>query len=214
MTSFTRRRRGRAASDGRVGDGAASASRASAVRGIFTFVGVAAAGFLIWLSTQFGQGLGSYWAKIGLLAAAGLALPVSQLFGGWTKWGLPRFSGYVVLLGFLPALIVAGWVILSGQPDDNWFQRHTTSWSGDLHVARLVRHLRETYLDVLAFGLGSVFGFSFDTTGPRARLVPDTQPPVRAAAPRREETAVTRVDETSSEAETRINPPENPPTES
>lgn len=147
---------------------------AGRVRGVLTLVGVAAAGFLIWLSTQFGTSLGDYWSKIGLLAAAGLMLPLTQLFGGWTKWGWPRFSPSVLLLGFVPALLVAGWVILSGQPGDNWFQDHVTSWSGDLHVARLVRHLRETYLDVLAFGLGALFGFSFDTTGPR-------RPPVAAA---------------------------------
>jgi hypothetical protein len=194
------------------------------VRGIFTLVGVATAGFLIWLSTQFGQSVGAYWAKIGLLAGAGLALPLSQLFGGWTKWGWPRFSGDVLLLGFLPALIAAGWVILSGQPDDNWFQRHVTSWSGDLHAARLVRHLRETYLDVLAFGLGAVFGFSFDTTGPRAATRPvrvggpgegvPGEPGSSPAAPPRGETAVTRVAEAPSEAETRVTPPQNPPTES
>jgi hypothetical protein len=175
------------------------------VRGVFTFLSVAAAGFLIWLSTQFGSSVGSYWAKIGLLAAAGLMLPLAQLFGGWTKWGWPRFSPHVLLIGFVPALIVAGWVILSGQPDHNWFQRHVTSWSGDLHVARLVRHLRETYVDVLAFGLGAVFGFSFDTTGPRARHAALVPPP--PALP--EHTAVTEL-----EPETEIAPaPDSRPTE-
>jgi hypothetical protein len=165
---------------------------AQPIRGFVTFLGVAAAGFLIWLSTQFGGGIGNYWIKIGLLAAAGLALPLSQLFGGWTKWGWPRFSYYVLIVGFVPALILAGWVILSGQPDANWFQRHVTSWSGDLHVSRLVRHFRETYLDVLAFGLGVVFGFSFDTAGPR---VPRPDPvPVPAPEPEPEPT-VTRVEE-------------------
>ena len=152
------------------------------VRAVFTLLGVATAGFLIWLSTQFGTSLSAYWAKIGLLAAAGLALPLSQLFGGWTKWGWPRFSPHVLLVGVLPALVVAGWVILSGQPDANWFQHHVTSWSNDLHIARLVRHLRETYLDVLAFGLGTVFGFSFDTTGPRTPK-PAAEPPVRVGGP-------------------------------
>jgi hypothetical protein len=170
------------------------------VRGVFTFLGVATAGFLIWLSTQFGQSLGSYWVKIGLLAAAGLALPLAQLFGGWTKWGVPRFSTHVLVLGFLPALVIAGWVILSGQPDPNWFQRHVTSWSGDLHVARLVRHLRETYLDVLAFGLGVVFGFSFDTSGPLRAPVP----PAASTPPEEETRALPPAEE---EAETRVVPP-------
>jgi hypothetical protein len=192
------------------------------VRAVFTFFGAASAGFLIWLSTQFGAGLGAYWAKIGLLAAAGLVLSLSQLLGGWTKWWWPRFSPLVLLIGFVPALIVAGWVILAGQPDPNWFQRHVTSWSGDLHVARLVRHLRESYLDVLAAGLGLLFGFSFDTTGPRvvrqsadvhpaAGAAPVVTPPEPATAAPPEETAVTRVEPwpqppPEETAETRVTP--------
>jgi hypothetical protein len=152
------------------------------LRGVLTLVAVAGAALLIWLSTQLGGSVGAYWAKIGLLAAAGLVLPLAQLFGGWTKWGWPRLSTDVLLLGFLPALIVAGWVILAGQPAPNWFQRHVVSWSGDLHVARLVRHLRESYLDVLAFGLGVLFGFSFDTTGPRVARAA-LPPPAAGPAP-------------------------------
>jgi hypothetical protein len=171
---------------------------AKPIRGFMTFVGVAAAGFLIWLSTQFGGGVGNYWIKIGLLAAAGLALPLSQLFGGWTKWGWPRFSHHVLLVGFLPALIMAGWVILSGQPEANWFQRHIIDWSGSLHVSRLVRHLRETYLDVLAFGLGAVFGFSFDTAGPRVAKPDEPMeralPPVDDAPPPADTAETTVVD--------------------
>jgi hypothetical protein len=181
---------------------------AQSIRGFATSLGVAAAGFLIWLSTQFGAGIGNYWIKIGLLAAAGLALPLSQLLGGWTKWGWPRFSYHVLIVGFIPALVLAGWVILSGQPEANWFQRHVTSWSGDLHVARLVRHLRETYLDVLAFGLGSVFGFSFDTTGPRVPRTVEEQP--RPLPP--EDTAVTRVEEPDA-APTQVAEPAAEPTE-
>lgn len=167
------------------------------VRGIFTLIGVAAAGFLLWLSTQFGGGdTEDYWIAVGLVAAAGLALVLSQLFGGWTKWGWPRVSGDVFVLGFLPALLLGGWVLLSGQPDDNWFQRHVVDWSGDLHISRLVRHLREGYLGVIAFGIGAVFGFTFDTTGPRVRrpvAAPPAAPPPLPPPSAREETAVTTV---------------------
>ena len=190
------------------------------VRATFTLLGVAASAFLIWLSTHFNTGEGSYWVRIGLFAAAGLVLPLSQLFGGWTKWGAPRFSPLVFLIGFLPALVVGGWVILAGQPDANWVQDHVTSWSGDLHVSRLVRHLRATHLDVIAFGLGVVFGFVFDSAGPRVEKAGEAdetrvlaaggaapviapvepaapeparaEPPVPVAAPP-EETAVTTV---------------------
>lgn len=143
----------------------------SPIRGLFTFFGVVAAGFLLWLSTQFGAGTTGYWERLGVIAAAGLALVLAQLFGGWTKWGVPRLATNVLVLGFVPALIVGGWILLAGQPDDNWFQRHVLSWSGDLHVERLVRHFRERYVGVIAFGLGAVLGFAFDTTGPRAPAV-------------------------------------------
>ncbi len=142
------------------------------VRGLFTLAGGGVAGLLIWTSTQIGQGTtGGYWAVYGILAGAGLTMALSQLCGGWTKWGWPRISLGVFLIGFLPALVAAGWVLLAGQPDANWFQRHITSWSGHAGITGLVDDLRE-YLGVLAFGLGLVFGFTFDTAGPRRAREP------------------------------------------
>jgi hypothetical protein len=144
------------------------------VRGVFTLAGAGAAGALIWLSTQVGQGTtGGYWAVVGILAGAGLTMALSQLFGGWTKWGWPRLSTGVFVIGFLPVLFVTGWVLLAGQPEANWFQRHITSWSGTISIDGLVDDLR-TYLGVLAFGLGLVFGFTFDTSGPLPP--PDARP--------------------------------------
>ena len=93
-------------------------------------------------------------------------MALSQLFGGWTKWGVPRISAGVFLVGFLPVLVGAGWVILAGQPDPNWFQRHVESWSGSIAVDGPVHDL-ESVLALLAFGVGLVFGFTFDTSGPR-----------------------------------------------
>src|SRR5438128_24028 len=135
-------------------------------RGPVTLLGVAAAGFLTWLSTQVSDGSnGRYWAAEGLLAAAGLTMAVSQLAGGWTKWGWPRVSQNVLFFAFLPALVAGGWVIVAGQPVSSWTQRHVLSWSHDIHIRGLVDDLR-TMLPVLAFGLGLVFGLTFDTTGP------------------------------------------------
>jgi hypothetical protein len=137
------------------------------VRGVFTLVGAGAAGLLIWLSTQIGQETtGGYWAAIGIVAGAGLTMALSQLFGGWTKWGMPRISAGVFLIGFLPVLVAAGWVVLAGQPDANWFQRHVDSWSSSIAIGGLVHDL-DSVLPVLAFGVGLVFGFTFDTSGPR-----------------------------------------------
>jgi hypothetical protein len=144
------------------------------VRGVFTLVGAGIAGLLIWLTTQIGTGTtGGYWEVYGLFAAAGLTMALSQLFGGWTKWGWPRVSVGVLLIGFLPVLVVGGWVLLAGQPDANWFQRHVVSWSGHAGVDGLVNDLR-AQLAVIAFGIGLVFGFTFDTTVPRGTQA--TQP--------------------------------------
>lgn len=135
------------------------------VRGVSTVVGTALAGLLIWVATQVGTGTtGEYWASYGMIAASGLGMALSQLFGGWTKWGWPRISLGVFLWGFLPILVCAGWVALAGQPDANWFRSQISSWSGHLAIGGLVSDLRE-YLGVLAFAFGLVLGFSFDTTG-------------------------------------------------
>jgi hypothetical protein len=172
------------------------------VRGVSTLVGAGAAGLLIWLSTQIGQdSTGGYWAAIGIIAGAGLTMALSQLFGGWTKWGVPRISAGVFLIGFLPVLIAAGWVILAGQPDANWFQRHIDSWSGSIAIDGPVHGL-ESLLGVLAFGVGLVFGFTFDTAGPKkpgepiweseARVEPaPVAEPTRTAVAEDEPTTVT-----------------------
>jgi hypothetical protein len=138
-------------------------------RGVATLLGAGAAGFLVWLATQVGDdSTGGYWAVYGLVAAAGLALALSQLLGGWTKWGWPRISAAVFLLGFLPALVVGGWLLLAHQPNDEWFRGDVLGWSSDVGVGGLVEDLGEL-LPVVAFGLGLLFGFTFDTTGPRVR---------------------------------------------
>jgi hypothetical protein len=164
------------------------------VRGVATLVGAGIAGGLVWLSTQIGQGsTGGYWAAMGIIAGAGLVMAVSQLAGGWTKWGVPRISAGVFLIGFLPVLVVAGWVLLAGQPDSNWFQRHVDSWSGSIAIDGPVHDLRSV-LSVLAFGLGLVFGFTFDTAGPRGPGEPvwETRAPEEPVVPA--ETAVVPAD--------------------
>ena len=137
-------------------------------RGTMTLIGVAAAGALLWLATQMGDWSsgGAYWASMGLLAAAGLAIALSQLLGGWTKWGTPRISGPVFLLGFLPALVVGGIVLLAGQPDGSSFQGSAEGLAGDIGLGWLIEDLM-TVLPAVAFALGLVFGLTFDTAGPR-----------------------------------------------
>jgi hypothetical protein len=152
-------------------------------RGAMTLLGVVVAGFLIWwgASALPGQGdptIGEFWWAAGLIAAAGLIMALSQLLGGWTKWGWPRVSGKVFLLGFLPALIAGGWVVVAAEPGDHWLGSHIRDWSDDIGLESLVGDLVKAW-PALAFGVGLAFGFTFDTTGPRTEPVPEPgRPPI------------------------------------
>jgi hypothetical protein len=138
-------------------------------RGAMTLIGAAAAGLLLWLATQVDAGgNGGYWAFIGLTAAAGLTIALSQLLGGWTKWGWPTISTNVLLIAFVPALVVGGWVILANQPGSNWFQTRATNWAGDIGLGGLLDDLT-AIVPAISFGLGLLFGLVFDTTGPRVK---------------------------------------------
>ena len=167
-------------------------------RGISTLGGATVAGILLWFATQIGTQTNSeYWSTYGLIAAAGLAMALSQILGGWTKWGWPRFSLGVFLIGFLPVLVAGGWVLLARQPA-NWM--NTSNWSRDLSIFGVVNDLGNI-LPAIAFGIGLTFGFSFDTAGPRREVVAepvardtdapltadrDTPPPVAVGDTRRE----------------------------
>lgn len=141
-------------------------------RGVSTLVGAAVAGFLIWLAAQLGTGSsGEYWATYGVIAAAGLTIALSQILGGWTKGGWPRISPGVLLLGFLPVLVVGGWVLLARQPADFF---NTSNWSRDLGIYGVVSDLGEL-LAAVAFGVGLTFGLIFDTSGPRTETVARTR---------------------------------------
>jgi len=182
-------------------------------RGTITLLGAAAAGLLVWLATQIDNGSnGGYWAVYGLIAAAGLTMAFSQILGGWTKWGWPRLSLNVFLLAFVPVLVAAGWVVIAHQPDPNWFRAHVLNWSSDIGILGLVRDLTE-YVAVLAFGVGLVFGFTFDTSGPAAygsfgrRRRAATVPAGGAAPPPVEDQPTAREErETDTETETEPEP--------
>ena len=152
-------------------------------RATTTLIAAAVAGLLIWFATQINdEHVGGFWAVYGLIAGAGLVMALSQLLGGWTKWGWPRLSGAFLLLAFVPIAVVSLWIVLAAEPGNGWFHRHVVSWSGDLHIRWLVNDLKE-YVPVFAFGIGLVFGFSFDTTGPRRRDV--EAPPATTSRRRR-----------------------------
>ena len=142
------------------------------VRGLFTLAGVAIAGFLVWLASQFDLGTTSgFWSAMGLIAAAGATLGFSQLFGGWTKWGWPRISPLVFLIGFLPTLLIAGGILLAVRPSAAGTQDTVREWARDLGLSGFVGDMA-LFSSVLAFTVGLVFSFIFDTTGPRQRTIP------------------------------------------
>lgn len=140
-------------------------------RGTITLIGVLVAGFLIWLGVEpLGEstGRGEYWWAVLLCALAGLAIALSQLLGGWTKWGWPRLSVNVFVLAFLPALILGGWVLLYAQPENGPLAGDVRGWTDDLGIEGGVSDLAAASL-AIAFGLGLIFGLTFDTTGPIVR---------------------------------------------
>jgi hypothetical protein len=137
------------------------------VRGLMTLLGVAAAGFLVWLATQFELGSrGEYWAAMAILAGAGACLGLSQLLGGWTKWGAPTFSPGVFLLGFVPTFIAVGGILVATRPTGTDEGDQVAGWIRDIGLGGLAGDLI-AFQGVLAFGLGIVLTFTLDTRGPR-----------------------------------------------
>ena len=44
----------------------------------------------------------------------------------------------MMLLGFLPVLICAGWVLVYAEPNGNWFRDHVNTWTGDIGIRSVV----------------------------------------------------------------------------
>lgn len=148
-------------------------------RGLVTLLGAAIAAFLLWVATQVGQQTtGRFWATMGIVAGAGLVMAVSQLVGGWTKFGWPRLSLGVFLLGFLPVLVCTGWVLLATQPGHGWQEGRLVSWSHTLGIFGAV-HALGLWHGVFAFGFGLVLGYCLDTSG---RVVAEDRIAARRAA--------------------------------
>lgn len=161
------------------GSGAAPTTPAwqGPTRAVMTLLAVGVAGLLAWLTTNINDHTtGGYWAVYGILAGAGLGIALSQLLGGWTKWGRPRLSPTVFLLAFVPTAIAVVWIVVFNQPHGNTFRSHVVSWSGDLGIDSFVKDMGGDLLTMLAFGLGLVFGLSFDTQRRRAPVAPTRQP--------------------------------------
>jgi hypothetical protein len=145
------------------------------VRGLMTLIGVAAAGFLVWLASTFDLGTtGEYWSAMAILAGAGAVLGLSQLVGGWTKWGAPTISPGVFLLAFLPTLVAVGGILVATRPTGTEEGEDVAGWIRDIGLGGLAEDLI-VFQGVLAFGLGIVFSFMFDTRGPRSRAIEERE---------------------------------------
>lgn len=151
-------------------------------RGLTTVAAIGGAGVLLWVATLVGQQTDSrFWAEMGIVAGAGVALALSQLIGGWTKGLKMRVSPGTFAIAFLPTLIVIGWVLLATQPRHGWYQGTFTRWTSDIGMTGLVHDLA-LWHGVLAFGFGLVLGLSFDTVPAAVPDVEAARAPVARAA--------------------------------
>jgi len=151
-------------------------------RGLTTAIAAGVAGLLLWCATQVGvQSVTRFWEAMGIVAAAGLVLALSQVIGGWTKGGRTRISPATFALAFLPVLVCVGWILLATQPGNGWQEGRFVSWSHSIGIFGIV-HSLGLWHGVLAFGFGLVLGMTFDT-------LPAEEPvdePVAVATPTRE----------------------------
>lgn len=132
-------------------------------RGLTTAIAAGVAGLLLWCATLVGVGsVTRFWESMGIVAAAGLVLALSQVIGGWTKGGRTRISPTTFVLAFVPALVCVGWILMATQPGNGWHEGRIVSWSHSIGIMGLV-HSLGLWHGVLAFGLGLLLGITFDT---------------------------------------------------
>jgi len=148
-----------------------------------TALAAGTAGLLLWVATQVGQqSTGRFWASMGIVAAAGLAFALLHGLGGWTKGLRLRLSPGTFVLGFLPTLIVAGWVLMATQPGNGWHGSTVASWSSSIGVLNVVHDIG-LWHGVLAFGLGLILGLSLDTVPVASEVVVADAVPAPQDAP-------------------------------
>jgi hypothetical protein len=135
-----------------------------ATRGLMTALAVGVAGFLLWVATQVGvQTTARFWAAMGIVAGAGLAFTLLPALGGGThRQARLRLSPGTFLFGFLPTLVVVGWILMATQPGSGWHEGTVASWSRDIGVMGVV-HALGLWHGVLAFGFGAVLGLSLES---------------------------------------------------
>ena len=142
-------------------------------RGLTLAVAAGLAGLLLWSATLVGQQTTArFWEEMGIVAGAGLVIALSQVLGGWTKGLQLRLSPGTFLLGFVPVLVAAGWILLATQPGSGWHEGTMVSWSHDIGLMGLV-HSLGLWHGVLAFGFGLVLGSCLDAVPAAMPVVTD-----------------------------------------
>jgi hypothetical protein len=157
-------------------------------RGLAMALGAAAAGGIVWAAGAYADrgATGGYWATLGIVAGGGLVLTLVALLSGRPQGGGPRFSPGTFLLAFVPAVVVVAWIVVALEPHGNTARDHLLNWSGDIGIRDVVTDFRGL-VPVLAFGLGSLLGFSL--AGAPAR--PPELAPANAADERAADEALT-----------------------
>jgi biotin transporter BioY len=133
-----------------------------ATRGLTLALAAALAGLLLYLATQVGQqSTVRFWAEMGIVAGAGLVLALAPVLGGWSSGLRLRLSPGTFLLGFIPVLVVVGWILMATQPGSGWHEGTIVRWSHDIGLMGLIHDLG-LWHGVLAFGFGYVLGTTLD----------------------------------------------------
>jgi hypothetical protein len=133
-----------------------------ATRGLTLALAAALAGLLLYLATQVGQQTTArFWEEMGIVAAAGLVLALAPVLGGWSSGLRLRPSPGTFLLGFIPVLVVVGWILMATQPGNGWHEGTVVRWSHDMGLMGLIHYLG-LWHGALAFGFGLVLGTTLD----------------------------------------------------
>jgi hypothetical protein len=159
-----------------------------ATRGLTLALAAALAGLLLYLATQVGQQTTErFWEEMGIVAAAGLVLALAPVLGGWSSGLRLRPSPGTFLLGFIPVLVVVGWILMATQPGNGWHEGTVVRWSHDIGLMGLIHDLG-LWHGVLAFGFGLVLGSTLDAV-PVELVEPVAAAPVTQPMPAAEEPA-------------------------
>jgi hypothetical protein len=155
-----------------------------ATRGLTLALFVGVAGVALWGAAQVGTTTtGRFWIAMAMVAGAGLALALINQVGTWTKGLRLRLAPGAFVLGFLPVLVCAGWILVATQPGSGWQEGKLDSWSTSIGILGVV-HALGLWHGVLAFGLGLMLGLSVD--GVPATMLetePAYAPPAQTAVP-------------------------------